>query len=113
MRLNINTAGVQFLATRLPEPRTDRDTALLASIRRRGCSMFQVQVAALDSSGGEVLAVSVPGQPSGITIGAPVTVEGLSQIPWSQGDRSGVAYRHRPPRRRDPPGQAHRLTAHV
>ena len=93
MRLNINTAGVQFLATRLPEPRTDRDTGAARIDKETGLPMFQVQVAALDSSGGEVLAVSVPGQPSGITIGAPVTVEGLVAIPWSQGDRSGVAYR--------------------
>jgi hypothetical protein len=93
MRLNINTAGVQFLATRLPEPRTDRDTGAPRIDKETGLPMFQVQVAALDSSGGEVLAVSVPGQPAGITIGSPVSIEGLVAIPWSQGDRSGVAYR--------------------
>lgn len=93
MRLNIITAGVQFLATRLPEQRTDRDTGAVRIDKETGLPLFQVQVAALDSSGGEVLAVTVPGQPSGIAVGAAVSIEGLYAIPWSQGDRSGVAYR--------------------
>lgn len=93
MRLNINTAGVQFLATRLPEQRTDRDTGAVRIDKESGLPMFQVQVAALDASGGEVLAVSVPGQPTGISVGAPVSIEGLMAIPWSQGDRAGVAFR--------------------
>lgn len=93
MRLHINTAGVQFLATRLPEARTDRDTGAPRIDKETGLPMFQVQVAALDASGGEVFAISVPGQPSAINVGAAVTVENLVAIPWSQGDRSGVAYR--------------------
>ncbi|MFC4244883.1 hypothetical protein ACFOYW_16030 [Gryllotalpicola reticulitermitis] len=93
MRLNINTAGVVFLATRPAEQRTDRETGAVRIDRESGLPLFQVQVAALDSSGGEVLAVSVPGQPQGVTVGSPVVIEGLVAIPWSQGERSGVAYR--------------------
>ena len=54
--------------------------------------MWQVQLAALDETGGEVLAVSVAGQPK-VSVGSAVAVDGLVAIPWSQGDRSGVAYR--------------------
>jgi hypothetical protein len=92
MRLNINTEGVQFFCTRAPEARTDRDTGAARTDRESGLPLFQVQLAALDSTGGEVLAVTVAGQPE-VAVGAPVTVDGLYAIPWSQGDRSGVAYR--------------------
>ncbi|MGH3368493.1 MAG: hypothetical protein ACRDPR_00685, partial [Nocardioidaceae bacterium] len=51
-----------------------------------------VQVAALDATGGEVLNVTVSGRPD-VAVGSPVAVEDLVAIPWSQGDRSGVAYR--------------------
>lgn len=92
MRLNINTQGVQFFCTRAPEARTDRDTGAARMDRDSGLPLWQVQLAALDSTGGEVLTVTVAGQPE-VAVGSPVTVEGLYAIPWSQGDRSGVAYR--------------------
>ena len=47
---------------------------------------------ALDSFGGEVIAVTVAGDPK-ITVGQPVQVEGLVALPWSQAGRSGVAFR--------------------
>jgi len=92
VRLNIDVSGVQFFCTRAPEPRVDRDTGATRTDRETGQPLWQVQLAALDSTGGEVLAVTVAGQPE-VAVGAPVTVEGLVAIPWSQGDRSGVAYR--------------------
>jgi len=92
MRLNINTEEVQFFCTRAPEARTDRDTGAVRTDRETGMPLWQVQLAALDETGGEVLAVTVAGQPD-IAVGQPVTVEGLYAIPWSQGDRSGVAFR--------------------
>lgn len=92
MKLIINTDAVSFFCTRAAEPRTDRETGVIRTVRETGQPLWQVQLAALDSSGGEVLNVTVPGEPK-VTIGSPVTVEGLVAIPWSQGDRSGVAYR--------------------
>jgi len=92
MKLNIDVTGVQFFCTRSAEARTDRDTGAPRLDRETGQPLWQVQVAALDASGGEVLAVTVVGQPS-VEVGQPVTIEGLVAIPWSQGDRSGVAYR--------------------
>ena len=39
-----------------------------------------------------MLTVTVSGQPE-VAVGSPVGVEELVAIPWSQGDRSGVAFR--------------------
>ncbi len=93
MRLKIDTEGVSFLCTRVAEQRTDRDTGAVRNDRETGLPLWQVQVAALDATGGEVLAVTVAGEPGNLTAGSPVAIEGLVAIPWSQGDRSGVAYR--------------------
>lgn len=92
MKLTIDVSGVQFFCTRAPEARVDRETGAARTDRESGLPLWQVQVAALDSTGGEVLSVTVVGQPE-VAVGSPVTVEGLVAIPWSQGERSGVAYR--------------------
>jgi hypothetical protein len=47
---------------------------------------------ALDASGADVIAVTVPGDPN-ITVGQPTHVDGLVALPWSQEGRSGVAFR--------------------
>lgn len=92
MKLNIDVNGVQFFCTRGAEPRTDRDTGAPRIDRETGLPLWQVQVAALDATGGEVLAVTVAGEPT-VAVGQTVTIDRLVAIPWSQGDRSGVAYR--------------------
>lgn len=92
MKLNIDVSGVQFFCTRAGEARTDRDTGAPRVDRETGLPLWQVQVAALDATGGEVLAITVAGEPS-VAVGQPVRIEGLVAIPWSQGERSGVAYR--------------------
>ncbi len=92
MRLKIDTTGVNFLCTRPAQARTERDTGAPRIDKETGRPLWQVQLAALDETGGEVLNVTVVGALE-VTVGAPVAVEGLVAIPWSQGDRSGVAYR--------------------
>lgn len=92
MKLNIDTTGVTFLCTREPQAKTDRETGAPKVDRETGEALWQIQVAALDSTGGEVLLVTVSGRPD-VGVGSPVAVEDLVAIPWSQGDRSGVAYR--------------------
>ncbi|WP_375373733.1 hypothetical protein [Mycobacterium sp. AZCC_0083] len=47
---------------------------------------------ALDASGGDVIAVTVAGDP-GVTVGQPLHVDGLVALPWSQDGRSGTAFR--------------------
>jgi hypothetical protein len=92
MKLNIDTTGVTFLCTREPQAKTDRETGAPKVDRETGEAQWQVQLAALDSTGGEVLLVTVSGRPD-VGVGSPIAVEDLVAIPWSQGDRSGVAYR--------------------
>ncbi len=92
MKLNIDTTGVTFLCTREPQAKTDRETGAPKVDRETGEAQWQIQLAALDSTGGEVLLVTVSGRPD-VGVGSPVAVEDLVAIPWSQGDRSGVAYR--------------------
>lgn len=92
MKLNIDTTGVTFLCTREPQAKTDRETGAPKVDRETGEAQWQIQLAALDSTGGEVLNVTVSGRPD-VGVGSPVAVEDLVAIPWSQGDRSGVAYR--------------------
>ena len=68
----------------------------------------QLQVMALDETGGEILTVTLDGEPK-INVGEFVQLHDLVAIPRSQADRSGVAFRarrdHRGVRRR----QARRL----
>jgi hypothetical protein len=92
MRLRIDISAVQFFCTRVPEQRTVHETGAPRIDKQTGLVLWQVQVMALDPDGGEVLAVTVAGEPE-VKVGEPVTVDGLIAIPWSQGDRSGVAFR--------------------
>ena len=92
MKLNIDTTGVTFLCTREPQAKTDRETGAPKVDRETGEAQWQIQLAALDSTGGEVLLVTVAGRPD-VGVGSAVAVEDLVAIPWSQGERSGVAYR--------------------
>ncbi|WP_062887280.1 SCO3933 family regulatory protein [Mycobacterium avium] len=92
MKLRIETSGVTFLCTRVPEQRTNFDTGAPRVDKATGQALWQVQLIALDATGGEVLAVTVVGEPK-VTVGQPVAVAGLVALPWSQDGRSGIAYR--------------------
>ena len=92
MRLRIDTAGVSFVCTRAPEPRIAFDSGQPKVDRETGLPLWQVQLMALDASGGDVMAVTVAGDPN-VTVGQPVQVEGLVALPWSQESRSGIAFR--------------------
>jgi len=104
MRLRLDIAGVGFFCTRNPEPKVDFETGAVRTDRESGETLWRVQVAALDASGGEILTVTVPGEPE-VAIGSPVQVKGLVAIPWSQGERSrghlpgGITPLHRQPHR--------------
>jgi hypothetical protein len=92
MKLRIDTAGVSFVCTRAPEPRIAFDTGQAKTDRETGLPLWQVQLMALDTSGGDVMAVTVAGEPN-VTVGQPVQVDGLVALPWSQEGRSGIAFR--------------------
>lgn len=92
MRLRIDTSGTRFIVTRAPEPRLNFETGAPKVDTATGMPMYATQVLALDDSGGEVLNVTVAGDPK-VTVTQSVSVVGLVAIPWAQGDRSGVAFR--------------------
>jgi hypothetical protein len=75
-------------------------TPAAAAVRHQGARadengepLYVVQLIALGEGEAEILAVKVPGMPSGIRQGHPVKVTGLVAQPWSMNDRSGVAFR--------------------
>ncbi len=92
MKLKLDTAGVSFICTRAPEQRIAFDTGQPKIDRETGQPLWQVQLMALDATGADVIAVTVPGDPN-ITVGQPALVEGLVALPWAQEGRSGVAFR--------------------
>ncbi|MGZ4560439.1 MAG: hypothetical protein ACXVXJ_05625 [Mycobacteriaceae bacterium] len=92
MKLRVETTQVQFIVSRLATPKVERDSGKQRADRTTGELLFQFQVMALDDTGGEVLNVSVCGEPK-LTVGQQVRFDGLIAIPWSQGERSGVAFR--------------------
>jgi hypothetical protein len=92
MKLRIDTTGVSFVCTRTPEQRIAFDSGQPKIDRETGLPLYQVQLMALDASGGDVIAVTVAGDPT-VTVGQPVRVECLVALPWSQEGRSGIAFR--------------------
>jgi hypothetical protein len=92
MRLKVDTTGAQFMVTRPGEAKVDRDTQRQKVDRATGALLWQVQVMALDESGGEIITVTVDSEPK-VAVGQFVRLDSLVAIPWSQGDRSGVAFR--------------------
>ncbi|MGH3636233.1 MAG: hypothetical protein ACRDTS_19525 [Mycobacterium sp.] len=92
MALPIDTSSIRFTCTRAPERRTVRETGQPRVDRDTGRELWQVQVMALVPEGGEILAVSVPGEPT-VSVGQPVFIEDLVGLPWAQEGRAGIAYR--------------------
>jgi hypothetical protein len=92
MKLLINTTGVSFTCTRAPEQRVNFDTGQPRVDKATGLPLWLVQVMALDESGGDVISVTVAGEPK-VSAGSAVSITGLVALPWSQDGRSGIAYR--------------------
>lgn len=92
MRLRLDITSTQFIVTRPAEPRLNFETGAPRIDPDSGLTLHSVQVLALDETGGEVLNITVVGDPK-VAVTQPVTVLGLVAIPWTQGDRSGVAFR--------------------
>jgi hypothetical protein len=91
MKLPVDTSAIAsaiaFLCALEPQPVLDFET------RQPRADGNVVQLIALAEGEAEILAVKVPGLPSGIRQGHPVKVHGLVAQPWAMNDRSGVAFR--------------------
>ena len=92
MRLKIDTTDSRFLVTKVPEIKLSFDTGAPRLDPATGLAQYVVQMLALDESGGEILNATVVGDPK-LSVTQQVSVTGLVAIPWSQGDRSGLAFR--------------------
>src|SRR3954451_20862966 len=92
MKLRMDTTGGSFTCTRAPEQRLNFETGRPRVDKATGVPLWLVQVMALDESGGDVISVTVAGEPQ-VSAGRAVSVTGLVALPWSQDGRSGIAYR--------------------
>src|SRR5829696_10086311 len=92
MKLPVDTSAIAFLCALEPQPVLAFDTKQQRA-DENGEPLFVVQLIALAEGEAEILAVKVPGLPSGIRQGHPVKVHGLVAQPWSMNDRAGVAFR--------------------
>jgi hypothetical protein len=93
VRLRVDTSAVQsFIVSRAPVPKVERESGRQRADTQTGELLWSVQVMAIDDSGGEVLTLTVPGEPR-VVPGQQVRVDGLVAIPWEQNGRNGVAFR--------------------
>ena len=92
MKLPVDTSAIAFLCALEPQPVLAFDTKQQRA-DENGEPLYVVQLIALAEGEAEILAVKVPGQPSGIRQGHPVKVHGLVAQPWTMNDRAGVAFR--------------------
>ena len=92
MKLPVDTSAIAFLCALEPQPLLDFETRQPRA-DSNGEPLYVVQLIALAEGEAEILAVKVPGMPSGIRQGHPVKVTGLVAQPWTMADRSGVSFR--------------------
>jgi hypothetical protein len=97
MRMTVDTTGFTFLLVDEVRPVRDFETKQ-AKADRDGVPLFQLRLVAMSPGDAEIISVKVAGEPEGLTVGGPVTVEGLTVQPYTlKGrdgqERSGVAFR--------------------
>jgi hypothetical protein len=92
VKLPVDTSSIAFLCALEPQPLLAFDTKQPRA-DENGEPLYVVQLIALAEGEAEILAVKVPGQPSGVRQGHPVKVHGLVAQPWTMNDRAGVAFR--------------------
>ena len=91
VKLPIDTSGMTFMAAAPARPVTDFETKQ-HRVDDNGELLYNLQVVALDAEGAQIITLRVPGDPR-VGQGAMLVLEGLVALPWSMGDRSGVAFR--------------------
>src|SRR3954447_761830 len=91
MKLPIDTSGMTFMAAAPARPVTDFETKQ-HRVDDNGELLYNLQVVALDPEGAQIITVRTVGDPR-VSQGAMLALEGLVALPWSMGDRSGVAFR--------------------
>jgi hypothetical protein len=92
MKLPVDTSAIAFLCAVEAAPGVDFETKRPRA-DENGEPLYMVQLIAMSDGAADIIAVKVPGQPSGLRQGHPVKVQGLVAQPWTMQDRSGVAFR--------------------
>ena len=92
MKLPVDTSAIAFLCAVEAEPVVDFETKRPRA-DENGEPLYLVQLIAMTDGAADIIAVKVPGMPSGLRQGHPVKVLGLVAQPWTMADRSGVAFR--------------------
>jgi hypothetical protein len=91
MQLEIKTEGVDFVVSRVPQPKNDND-GRQKSDRETGAPLHVTELVAMDDTGAEVIKVTTAGEPR-VVKRQPVTVARLVATPWNIDGRGGVAFR--------------------
>jgi hypothetical protein len=91
MQLEIKTEGVDFVVSRVPQPKNDNDGRQKAD-RGTGELLFMTELVAMDDTGAEVIKVTTAGEPK-VTKRQLVEVTKLVATPWTVDGRSGVAFK--------------------
>ena len=63
MRIKMDTSMIRFMITKLAEPKMDREAGQQKVDRLTGALLWQLQLMALDETGGEILTVTVDTEP--------------------------------------------------
>jgi hypothetical protein len=92
MRLPIDTTALAFICAGAAQAAVDYDTRR-PKTDDNGIPLFQVALVAMGDGTADVINCKIPGEPTGLAAGGPVRLVELVAIPWTMGDRSGVAYR--------------------
>jgi predicted deacylase len=81
MQLEIKTEGVEFVVSRLPQPKNDADGRQKAD-RKTGEPLFTTELVAMDDTGAEVIKVTTAGEPK-VVKREGVAVRRLVATPWT------------------------------
>lgn len=91
MHLSIDTSAMKFLCAAEPEPVLDFETKT-PKTDEHGQPLTSVRLVVISQSGADVITVKLPGTPT-VSVGEQVSVSALVAIPWTMGDRNGIAFR--------------------
>lgn len=91
MRLPIDTSAMVFIAAGAAEAVLDYENRR-PKTDPNGEPMFAIKVMALADGDADVITVKVPGDPKGVTTGTQLRLHGMGALPWTMGDRNGVAF---------------------
>lgn len=91
VNLELETDGVDFVVSKLPEPKND-ETGTQKADRLTGELLFVTEMVVMYDSGAEVIKVTTGGAPK-VAKRQMVAVTGLRVMHWAMEGRSGLSFR--------------------